>query len=157
MLRAIAREAALEDDVLGQGDALVNSKPVADQQHEILQDRLEVAVAWDSDRAVNDRADEGPDETGNALGDARKELQGQRDGVDIRAVVGNDGEGEDDEAELSKAAKGWDEHSSEEATDAGGLIAGVVGVGLVQRDGRCNSGTQHLSEEERESKAAKCP
>lgn len=47
--QVIAREAAFEDEVVGQGDTGVYGEPVGDEIHEILQDGLEVGVAWDGD------------------------------------------------------------------------------------------------------------
>lgn len=101
----IAGEAALEDEVVGQGDALVDGEPVADEVHEILEDGLEVRVARDGDGDVYARAQEGPDEPGHALGPAAQDLEGQSDRVDVRAVVGNNGECEDDDTELAEPAQ----------------------------------------------------
>lgn len=105
VLWLIAREATLEEEVLSQRDTLVDCEPVSNQQHEVLKDRFEVAVTWDGDRAVHECTDKGPDESGNTLRLASEELERERDGVDVGAVVGDDGESEDDEAELAEFAQ----------------------------------------------------
>lgn len=154
----VAGEATLEEDVLGDRDALVDGEPVGDEQHEVLKDILEVAVARDGDGAVDDGADEGPDEAGHPLGGAREHLQREGHRVDVRAVVGDDGEREDDQAELTESAERWDEHSCEEATDAGGVVAIHVGVvAAVGSHGGADSSTEHLCEDERERQTSEGP
>lgn len=93
--------------MLGEGDTLVDGEPVGNDQHEVLKDGLEVVVSWDGDCDVDAGADEGPDEARDALGPAGEELEGEGDGVDVGAVVGDNGEGKDDEAEVTEAAQGW--------------------------------------------------
>lgn len=104
VLRVVTCEAALVEEVIAEGDALVDGEPVADEVHEVLEHVLEVGVSGDGDGDVDCGADGGPDEAGHGLGPAAENLQGQADGVDVGAVVGDDGEGEDDEAELAEAA-----------------------------------------------------
>ena len=67
-LRGVTRGTLAENDMFRQSDTLVDSKPVPNHQHEVLQHGLEVAVARDGDAAVDDCADECPDETGDLLG-----------------------------------------------------------------------------------------
>ena len=116
-----------------------------------------MAVAGDGDGAVHERADEGPDEAGDGLRPAAEQLQAERDAVDVGAVVRDDAEGQDDEAELSEAAQGREEHGGEEPADAGLLVAvrvaGVDGVGDCRRDGQ----TEHFGETEGQDETAICP
>ena len=104
VLRRIPTHATLEDEMLRQRDALVNGKPVPNHQHEVLQDRLEVAVSRDRDRAVDDRADQSPQEARDHLGIVGQDLQREGEGVDVGTVVADNGEREDDDAELAEAA-----------------------------------------------------
>lgn len=80
------------------------------KQHEIFQHGLEMAVARYSNRAINQRANESPDESRHGLRIVRHELQTECQAVDVRAIVRDDAEGEDDEAELTEAAQGGEEH-----------------------------------------------
>lgn len=76
-LGGVAREGvAAEDEVLGEGDALVDGEPVADDQHEVLQRGLEVVVARDRYGEVHAGADEGPHEPGYAARLLGQELKG---------------------------------------------------------------------------------
>lgn len=45
-----------------------------DDQHEVLEHRREVGVAWDGDGTVDEGADEGPDEAGDVLRPASQDL-----------------------------------------------------------------------------------
>jgi len=92
----ISRHAALVDDMLGECDAFVDGEPVGDEQHEVLQDIFKMIIARDGNSYVDECANECPDEPRNASRCASEELEGQRDRIDIRAVVCNDGKGEDD-------------------------------------------------------------
>lgn len=77
-----------------------------------------MAVAGDGDRAVHERADEGPDEARHRLRPAGQDLQREGERVDVGAVVGHDAEREDDEAELAEAAERGEQHRREQAADA---------------------------------------
>lgn len=156
--RIIASEASLEDDVFGDRDSLVDGKPVCNQQHEVLEHVLELSVAWDGDGAVDEGPDECPHETGNALGFLGEELEGEAHGVDVRAVVGDDGEGEDDQAEFAEVAQGRDDDCGEETSDVRRLVAfhvDVVAVVCSHGCGYCRA--QHLSEEKWECETGVCP
>ena len=116
-----------------------------------------MAVAWDGDGAVHERADEGPDEARDGLRPAAEQLQAERHAVDVGTVVRDDAEGQDDEAELAEAAEGWEEHGGEEPADAGLLVAvGVAGVDGV-RDCRRDGQTEHFGETKRQDETAICP
>lgn len=54
-----------------------------------------MVIARDGNSHVDECANECPDESRNASRCASEELEGERDGVDVRAVVCNDREGED--------------------------------------------------------------
>ena len=116
-----------------------------------------MAVAWDGDGAVHERADERPDEARDGLRPATEQLQAEGHAVDVGAIVRDDAEGQDDEAELAEAAEGWEEHGGEEPADAGLLVAvcvaGVSGVGDRRRDGQ----TEHFGETKGQDETAICP
>lgn len=147
VLRVVSSEAALEDEVVGDGDGSVNGQPVGDQVHEVLQNSLEVGVAGDGNGERGTGSQEGPDETGNALGVAAQDLEGQRDGVDVGAVVGNDGESKNDETELAKSTERV-EDGSDQATVTGGQVTIHVLVVITDSGSSVNSNTQKLGEDQ---------
>lgn len=106
----VTRDAALENEVFGEGDAFVDGEPVGlvrvsvgrkwnasgektegspagkkkiqvawvntyNDQHEIFQYSLEMAVSRDGNSAIHQRADESPEETGHGLGPTAQNLQ----------------------------------------------------------------------------------
>ena len=128
----VAAEAPLEEEVVGEGNGLVDGEPVRDQQHEVLEHVLEVRVARDGDGAVDDRGEERPDEARDRRRPAAEHLQAESHAVDVRAVVRDDAERGDDEAELAEAvARGaavrGEEHGGEHAADAAVVVAVAVG------------------------------
>ncbi len=110
-----------------------------------------MAISRDGDGAVDDGTDEGPHEAGDALRDAGEELKGEGDGVDIWAVVGNDGEGEHDKAEFAESAKRGDDDGGKETADSGTFVAVDIDIVTVV-DGHCggNGCAKKLGEEEGE-------
>lgn len=46
-LWVVARETLLEEEMVAEGDTLIDGEPVADEVHEVLEDSFEVGVAWD--------------------------------------------------------------------------------------------------------------
>ena len=116
-----------------------------------------MAVAWDGDGAVHEGADEGPDEARDGLRPAAEQLQAEGHAVDVGAIVRDDAEGQDDEAELAEAAQGREEHGGEEPADAGLLVAvrvaSVDGVGNRRRDGQA----EHFGETKGQDETAVCP
>ena len=128
-----------------------------DQEHEILEHLLEMAVAWNGNGAVDEGADKGPDEARDGLGPAPQQLQAEGHAVDVGAVVGDDAEGQDDETELAEAAQGREQDGREEAADAG--LAVAVRVARVDRveGGGCHGQTEHFGEAEGYDEAAVCP
>lgn len=98
-----------------------------------------MAVARDGNGAVDEGADECPDETRDRLRPATQQLQTEGQAVDVGAIVRDDAESQDDETELAEAAEGWEEHRCEESADAGLRVAlGVAGVDWVEGR-RCDS------------------
>lgn len=126
---------------------------LTDKIHEVLKHSLEMRIAWNRNRNVHSRGNAGPDETRDTLGPASEHLHGQTDTVDVGAVVGNDAERKNDQAEFAKATKRREEHSAEQAASSGLLVAVHVPV-VTTVDGRCghNSHTEDLSEEKRDDK-----
>lgn len=152
-LWTVAAEAALEDEVVGDGDTGVDSQPVGDEVHEVVEDGLEVGVAGDGDGEGDAGGKEGPDEARHALRVARQDLQGQGDGVDVGAVVGDDGQGQDDETELAEAAERL-EDGADQAAVVGRVVAQVVlVVVVVEGSGGHDGDAQHLREEQRDDQA----
>lgn len=153
VLGAIAAEAAAEDEVICDSDAGVDGQPVGDQVHEVLEDDLEVAVARDGDGEGHAGGEEGPDEAGHALRPAAQDLKGEGDRVYVRAVVGDDGEGKDHEAEFAEAAEGL-EDCAEEAAVARRLVPVEVLVVLaIQRRRGVDGDAQELGEEQWDDQA----
>ena len=64
-----------------------------------------MVIAGDGNSYVDKCANECPDESRNASRCASEELEGERDRVDVWAVVCNDGKGEDDQAETAEGTK----------------------------------------------------
>lgn len=127
------------------------------QQHEILQHALEVAVPRNGNRAVHERADEGPDEARHRLRPAGQQLQREGEGVDVGAVVGHDAEREDDEAELAEAAERREQHRREQTANPRLRVpVRVRGVNGIQGR-RCNGQAEHFREAEREDQTCICP
>lgn len=151
----IPGEATLEDEVIDEGDALIDGEPVSDKVHKVLEHGLEVRVARDGDGDVDEGGEAGPDEARHGLGAAGEDLRRQADGVQVRAVVGDDGEGEDDEAEAAEArADAGNQHGREEAADPGFIVATLVGVVAVGDGGGCHDGdAEHLGEEQGDDEA----
>lgn len=116
-----------------------------------------MTVAWDGNRAVYKGADERPDEAWHGLRPATHHLQTESHAVDIGAVVRDDAEGKDDEAELTEAAEGWEKHGCEKSADAGLLVA-VREAGVDCVEGRCCNGqTEHFGEAEGDDETGICP
>ena len=107
--------------------------------------------------AVDEGADECPDETRDGLRPATEQLQAKGHAVDVWAIVRDDAEGQDDEAELAEAAEGRKQHGGEEPADTGLIIAvcvaGVEGVEGRRRDGQA----EHFGETEGYDETGICP
>lgn len=121
-------------------------------EHKVLQDALEMAVARDRNGAVDERPDEGPDVPWHGLRPPSKNLQTQTHAVDVGAVVGDDAEGENDEAELTKASQGREKNGRQQPADTASFVALSVAIRRLERLGierHCGSDgqTEHLCEE----------
>ena len=64
-----------------------------------------MAVARDCNGAIDDGANQCPEETRYILCVVCKDLQGEGERVDVGAVVTDDAESEDDETEFAKAVE----------------------------------------------------
>ena len=128
-----------------------------DQEHEVFQNLFEMGVARDGNGAVDEGADKSPDEARDELRPLAHDLQAEGDAVDVRAVVGDDAEREDDEAELAEAAERREQDRGEQAADAAFRVP--VRVRRVDRvHGRGGDREpEHLREAEREEQAGVGP
>lgn len=107
-------------------------------------------VARDCNCNVDSRAHGGPNEPRHALCPApAQDLDGQADRVDVGAVVGDDAQCENDQAELAEAAEGPEEDGAEKTSSAGGCIAiCVLVLAAVEGGGGHDGNAEHLGEEE---------
>lgn len=108
-------------------------------------------VAWDGNGAVDQSADESPDEAGNGLRPTAHDLQAERQTVNIGAVICDDAKGQDDEAELAKAAERRNKYCCKQTANVGALVAIGIDVRRVGNGGGCNRQTEHFGEAEREN------
>ena len=107
-----------------------------------------------SDSDVHSSGNTSPDETRYALSPATHDLHCQADRVDVRAVVRDNGEGEEDQAELSEAAKRREENSCKETTATrSGVAIHISIVAIVDSSRAHNRNAEHFGEEEREHEA----
>ena len=125
-----------------------------------------MGVAGDSDAAVDDCADESPDEARDLLRVLGEDEEGEGERVDVGAVIADDGQGENDDAEVAEVAQVWNKGLMQEATNSVLCIgfgeSRMVDCGsgfdlLVLRvqaryysASLTNSDTEHLSEAQRE-------
>ena len=72
-----------------------------------------MAVAGNSNGAVDDCANEGPDEAGDFLGVAGEDEEREGERVDVGTIIADDRESEDDDAEIAKGAEVGDENLME--------------------------------------------
>lgn len=80
------------------------------QQHKVLQNLLEIAIAGNRNRAIDECADKSPDKSRNHLRPASHDLQTECQAVNIGTIIRNDAEREHDQAKGSEASQGWEEH-----------------------------------------------
>ena len=138
--RVVAADAAFEEEVFGERDAFVYGEPVTLQkeerlallfvayvvrkkerdlgrpynnQHEIFQYALKMAISGDSNGAIHQCPHKGPYESRHRLRPSPQDLQAQPNAVDVGAIVRNDAESQYDEAELAKASQWREEHGGE--------------------------------------------
>ena len=101
------------EETTGKGEEEEGTGGAYDDQHEILEHGRKVQVAWDGDGAVDERADERPNEAGDALSPAAQNLQAECQGVYVRAVVPNNRQGEQDQTELTETTEIREQHGSQ--------------------------------------------
>ena len=76
-----------------------------------------------------------PDEARDLDGPVSEDLSGQSERIIVGDVVGNNGQGEEDETEFSKTAN-WSQNSTDQTTD--GAIVIVVGIRPLRNNCTCN-------------------
>ena len=104
MFDNIASQSSFEDDVLGDGYAFINGQPITlcngdergsvrlngvtyNNQHEILKNLLKTRVSWDSNCAIDKCSNECPNEPRDPLCMLGKNLERERQGVDVWAII----------------------------------------------------------------------
>lgn len=157
VLWTIPIESTSENKVVNERNAGVNSQPVGDKAHEILEDGLKVVVTGDTDGKGDARGEESPDEPRHALRSPAQHLQRQADRVDVGAVVGDNGQGQDDEAELAETAERLKHGCDQAAVDGGSVAFGVLVVNSVAHLRRGHDGdAKELSEEQGNNQTKPC-
>lgn len=121
-------------------------------QHEVFKDRLKVRISGDGDGDIAACSQECPDETGYTSSPSGEDLHTERHRVNVRAVVGDDRQCEDDQAELTESAQGGKEDSGEQTTDSR-IVITVRESGVVDGGGY-DGCAEHLGEQKRESETA---
>lgn len=149
VLGPVPREAALEDEMIRQNDALVDGQPIRNQIHEILQSGLELAVARDGDGDVDGSGESRPEEARDVSSPPTQHHESERNRVDVWAVVGDDGQSQDDDTEFAEPTKALEQHGAKQTADASVFISSLVGiVATVQRSSGHDSGTEDFCEKE---------
>lgn len=147
-LGAVSGEATA-NDVVGKSDTGVNGQPVGDEVHQVLQDFFEVGVTGNGDGDGDTGGEKDPDETGNALRVATQDLESQGNGVDVGAVVGDDGQRQDHQTELAESTDGIKNSAQQTSISRLVVTQGVFVVSAVDGSGGHNGNTQELGEEKR--------
>ena len=93
-------------------DRSIDSQPIAEQNQQRVQPTLEVVDTNDREHNVDDGSDEADERSRDGLKPGVEGLCGESEGVHVRDVVCDDPESEDDEAELTEAAR-WIESRAE--------------------------------------------
>lgn len=94
-----------------------NAEPVREDDKEGVQPRVEMRSADDSEDDIRHRAHERDEQTGDGLESLAEDLDSERHGVDIRDVVGDNGECHEHGEEGSETVHGR-EASSDETSDS---------------------------------------
>ena len=116
-----------------------------------------MAVAWDGNRTIYDRANKRPDESRNHLAIVGQDLETECHTVNVRAVVGDNGQCQHHEAKLAKPSQRWEENGGQETSDTRLCVS--IGVGSINRikGGSCDGQAKHFGEAERNNEACICP
>ena len=104
-----------------------------------------MGVSRNGNGAINDRADECPDEPGDHLAIRSHDLQTERQAVDIGAIIRNDAQRQDDEAKVTEAAKRRLQHCAQQAANVRSFIPSAVSW-VWARGGSRNSEPEPLCE-----------
>jgi hypothetical protein len=115
--------------ILNQNNDRERHSPVSEQGDEIADNSGQVLTTSDSKDSNNDSVGQRPDETGDSVEVVSEQLQGQAGGVVDSDVISNNGEDEEDEAELREMERveGFSEQTAESVV----LVCGCEdGVGL---------------------------
>src|SRR5271163_1311629 len=87
-----------------------------------------MVATGDGSNDVDNDAYKGPDESRDFNGPVSEDLSGQSERIIVRDVVGNNGQGEEDETEFSKTSN-WSQDSTDQTTD-GTSVVGIKPVGI---------------------------
>ena len=120
-----------------------------DDQHEVFKDRLKVRISRDGNGDIAARSQECPNETGYTGGPSGEDLHTEGHRVNVRTVVGDDRQCENDQAELPEPAQGGEEDGSEQTTDSGSVVS--IRIGRVVDGGGHNGCAKHLGKQKWES------
>ncbi len=104
VLHGVTAKALSEDEMLRDGNSFVDGKPIPNHQHKVLQNGFEMGVSGNGDRDIDTCADESPQEAWYPLCVVGHDLQREGERVNVRAVVANDAECQNDDTELSKSS-----------------------------------------------------
>jgi len=151
---AVILGSAAEEEVFGEADTAVDGKPVANKVHEVFKDLLKVRVPRNSNGDISTSTDESPDEAWDNGGPSAKNLHGEGHAVDVWNIVSDDGEGEDNQAELSESTKVRNEDGSKETTNTSlAVTIGVDVIAIIDGGGRHDNSTEDFAEQEWEDQA----
>jgi len=112
-----------------------------------------VRIARDGNGAIDDAADQGPQKSRHFLSIVRQDLERKGQRVNVRAVVADNAEGQNDQAEFAKSTQGWEQHLGQQTAHGVFLIG--RGISRVVDGGGGDGETQHLGETEREQQSGK--
>jgi len=111
--RGKGHRVCFQGETTAKGEGEERTGDAYDDQHEVFEHGCKVRVARDGDDAVDERADERPNEAGDALSPAAQNLQAERQGVYVRAVVPDDRQGEQDQTELTETTEIREQYGSQ--------------------------------------------
>jgi len=152
----VGRHSSSENEMLSERDAFVDSEPVSDEIHKVLKNDLEMRVSGDGNGDVDTGGNSNPDEAGYARSPASQDLHGESNAVDVWNVVSDDGQGQDDLAELSESVEVREQNSCKETTNSRICVSRSVDVvATVYLCGSENGSTKHLGKEKWEDETGK--
>lgn len=155
VLGTVSTKATANNEVVSDSDTGIDSQPIGDEVHQVLENFLEVRVSRDSNGNRDARGQEHPDKTRNSLSLVTQDLKRERNGVDIGAVVGDNGEGEDNQTELAESAERFHNSPDDASVSRLSITSCVLVVSIVNHGRSGDSDAQELSKEERRDQATK--